>query len=79
MDTDNIATSIIYIRLGEYMTSKNFITGDLLKSKSTTQSYRDNWDLIFSKKSEEKSDSINKDLNPLSEEIEPNANNPISM
>lgn len=59
--------------------SINNITGDQLKSKSTTQSYRDNWDLIFSKKSDEKSDSINKDLNPLSEEIEPDANNPTSM
>lgn len=61
------------------MASSNDITGDKLQSKSTTQSYRDNWDLIFSKKSDEKSDSINKDLNPLSEEIEPDANNPTSM
>lgn len=31
------------------MTSKNDVTGDLIKSKSTTQQYRDNWDSIFGK------------------------------
>jgi hypothetical protein len=47
--------------------STNPITGDQLKSKSTTEAYRNNWDLIFSKK------DINKDLtNELSSEIEEN-------
>lgn len=47
--------------------SVNDITGDQLKSKSTTEAYRNNWDLIFSKK------DINKDLtNELSSEIEEN-------
>ena len=31
------------------MTTKNDVTGDLLKSKTNTQKYRDNWDLIFNK------------------------------
>lgn len=43
------------------MTAKNDITGDNIKSKLTSNEYRDNWDLIFGKK---KNDSI--DEKPLS-------------
>jgi len=32
------------------MTSNNDITGDSLKSRASTQQYRDNWDLIFGSK-----------------------------
>ena len=34
------------------MTAINDITGDLLKSKKPTDSYRDGWDRIFGKKTE---------------------------
>lgn len=37
------------------MTSKNDITGDLIKSKNSNQAYEDGWDRIFGKK------DINKD------------------
>jgi hypothetical protein len=29
--------------------TKNDVTGDKLQSKTNTQQYRDNWDLIFKK------------------------------
>jgi hypothetical protein len=29
--------------------TKNDVTGDKLQSKTNTQKYRDNWDLIFKK------------------------------
>lgn len=32
------------------MASKNDITGDEIKSKSTTKQYEDNWERIFGKK-----------------------------
>ncbi len=31
-------------------TAKNDVTGDALRSRPTTEKYRDNWDLIFGKK-----------------------------
>ena len=34
------------------MVSKNDVTGDYIKSKPQSNSYRDNWDKIFSKKEE---------------------------
>lgn len=34
------------------MTAINDVTGDLLKSKKATDSYRDGWDRIFGKKTE---------------------------
>lgn len=34
------------------MTSRNDITGDALKTKTTTDAYRDGWDRIFGKKTE---------------------------
>jgi hypothetical protein len=35
------------------VTAKNDVTGDLIKTKSSSQQYRDNWDLIFRKKEKE--------------------------
>lgn len=35
------------------MTTKNDITGDLIKTKESNQAYSDGWDLIFGKKKEE--------------------------
>lgn len=37
------------------MTTKNDITGDLIKSRASTDSYRANWDNIFKKKPKSKS------------------------
>lgn len=34
----------------EQMAAKNDITGDEIKSKSSTKAYEDNWDRIFGKK-----------------------------
>lgn len=39
------------------MTTKNDITGDSIRSRSSSQLYRDNWDRIFGKK-----DSLFKDV-----------------
>lgn len=43
------------------MAAKNDITGDEIKSKSSTKAYEDNYDRIFGKKKKEKTlkDSIN--------------------
>lgn len=35
------------------MTTKNDITGDLIKSRSSSEAYRDNYDRIFGKKKED--------------------------
>lgn len=35
------------------MTAKNDITGDSIKSKGTSEQYRDNWDRIFGKKKDQ--------------------------
>ena len=35
------------------MAARNDITGDSIKSKTSSQAYRDNWDAIFGKKKEE--------------------------
>jgi len=35
-------------------TAKNDITGDSIATRKSTDAYRDGWDKIFSKKSEEK-------------------------
>lgn len=42
------------------MTTKNNITGDSIKTKHNTQSYKDGWDRIFSPKKNE--DSILDDV-----------------
>lgn len=36
------------------MTSTNDITGDSIRTKTTSEEYRNNWDLIFRKKQEDK-------------------------
>tara|TARA_B110000211_G_C13943755_1_gene492938 strand:+ start:69 stop:203 length:135 start_codon:yes stop_codon:yes gene_type:complete len=40
------------------MTTKNDVTGDPLKSKTNTQKYRDNWDLIFNKNKDVKKEKL---------------------
>lgn len=35
-------------------TARNDFTGDALRTKPSTQKYRDNWDKIFGKKKQEK-------------------------
>jgi len=35
------------------MAARNDITGDSIKTKSSSQAYRDNWDAIFGKKEKE--------------------------
>lgn len=35
-------------------TTKNDVTGDSLRSKPTSDAYRDNWETIFGSKSKEK-------------------------
>lgn len=37
------------------MTTRNDVTGDSLVSKNTNNSYRDGWDRIFGRKSEDES------------------------
>ena len=45
------------------MTTKNDITGDLLKSKVPTDLYRDNYDKIFRKKDKSSSEDKQKSHN----------------
>jgi len=40
------------------MVAKNDITGDSIQTKGTTQSYRDNYDLIFKRKSNDYQDIL---------------------
>ena len=40
------------------MTAKNDVTGDLIKTKGSSEQYRDNWEKIFGKKKEEKSEEV---------------------
>lgn len=42
------------------MTSKNPHTGDEQKTKTPSQKYRDNYDLIFKKKEKKKDESPNR-------------------
>lgn len=35
------------------MTARNDVTGDRIRSKSNSQQYKDNWDLIFGKKDDD--------------------------
>ena len=43
------------------MTAKNDVTGDAIRTKQSSQKYRDNWDAIFGKKSKQKSKEAKKD------------------
>lgn len=48
------------------MTAKNDITGDVIKSRSTSDAYRDNWDRIFKDKKKferlsQESERVNKE------------------
>ena len=45
------------------MTTKNDITGDLIKSKSPSKNYHDNYDRIFRKNKELKNDETINDIN----------------
>ena len=44
-------------------TAKNDVTGDALRSRPTTEKYRDNWDLIFGTKKSKQSDAVRDDDN----------------
>lgn len=53
------------------MTSKNDITGDEIKSRSSSKEFRDNWDKIFKKPSKEDLDKAKQEfLEALKEESE---------
>ena len=43
------------------MTARNDITGDVLQTKNTSDSYREGWDRIFGKK-DTKEQPVNKEL-----------------
>lgn len=43
------------------MTAKNDITGDLIKSKTSSETYRDNWERIFGKKEKPVEDTSKKE------------------
>jgi len=42
------------------MATRNDITGDEIKSKSTTKAYEDNWDRIFGKKEKTPEEQLDK-------------------
>ena len=42
--------------------SKNDVTGDEIKTKVSTQAYRDGWDRIFGNKNEKQTDLSNSNL-----------------
>ena len=42
------------------MTTKNDVTGDQIKSRYTSNAYRDNWDQIFKKKTKSRKDEADK-------------------
>lgn len=44
----------------EQMAAKNDITGDEIKSKSSTKAYEDNWDRIFGKKEKTTNEQLDK-------------------
>lgn len=45
------------------MATTNDITGDQIRSRAATDAYRDNWDKIFKKKEDAKSDKNEADKN----------------
>jgi hypothetical protein len=47
------------------MASKNDITGDLIKSKSSNEKYRDNYDRIFRKSNVVENKNPKKELNGI--------------
>lgn len=48
-----MSVSFLITNREKIMTSKNDITGDLIKSKSSSENYRNNYDLIFNKNKNE--------------------------
>ncbi len=56
------------------MTTKNDITGDSIKNKPVSSAYRDNWDLIFSKKKLDNDTDDAKIDHPLNNEREKDVN-----
>lgn len=50
------------------MTTRNDVTGDALVSKNTNNDYRNGWDRIFGRKSEDESQNQPKDVEKKSDE-----------
>lgn len=53
------------------MATKNDITGDLIQTRTVTQTYRDNYDLIFGNKNGRKNEKKTDETEPESVEDSP--------
>ena len=56
---------------GGIMATKNDITGDLIQTRTVTQTYRDNYDLIFGNKNGRKNEKKTDETEPESVEDSP--------